>query len=145
MAIKVRKKGTDNWVFVAGLGRPGKDGGVGPVGPQGLKGDIGPQGPAGTDGLSPTVTVMDIPGGSRVTITDADGPHSFDVMDGQGNGVSTFNGRTGTVVPSRKDYTAEMVGAIPIGDIDNFLVCTQDQYDTLTEKNSKTLYLIQEE
>lgn len=145
MAIKVRKKGTDNWVFVAGLGRPGKDGGVGPVGPQGLKGDIGPQGPAGADGFSPTVTITDIPGGHSVTVTDADGPHSFDVMDGQGGGVSAFNGRTGAVVPGTGDYTANMVGAIPANVIGGFLICTQEQYDTLTEKNSKTLYLVPEE
>lgn len=39
-------------------------------------------GPAGEDGYSPTVDVQPITGGHEVTITDADGPHSFDVMDG---------------------------------------------------------------
>lgn len=33
------------------------------------------------DGFSPTVSVADISGGHRVTITDAEGPKSFDVMD----------------------------------------------------------------
>ena len=41
------------------------------------------KGPHGDDGTSPTVSVADIPGGHRVTITDANGTHSFDVMDGE--------------------------------------------------------------
>ena len=36
----------------------------------------------GADGVSPTVAVSNITGGHRVTITDADGSHVFDVMDG---------------------------------------------------------------
>lgn len=42
----------------------------------------GPQGPAGANGYSPTVDVQAITGGHEVTITDAQGAHSFDVMDG---------------------------------------------------------------
>jgi len=54
----------------------------------------------GDSGFSPTVSVTDITGGHRVTITDAEGVHSFDVMDGdaadapvqdvQVNGVSVL-------------------------------------------------------
>ena len=42
----------------------------------------------GTVGVSPEVTITNIPGGHRVTITDADHPsgQSFDVMDGSGSG-----------------------------------------------------------
>ena len=40
------------------------------------------RGQPGEDGYSPTVSVSDITGGHRITITDADGSHSFDVMDG---------------------------------------------------------------
>jgi hypothetical protein len=39
------------------------------------------------DGVSPTVTVTAITGGHRVTITDATGTKTFDVMDGE-NGQS---------------------------------------------------------
>ena len=51
--------------------------------------DSGVRGPAGVgtpgaDGVSPTVEIEDIDGGHRVTVTDANGPHSFDVMDGEG-------------------------------------------------------------
>lgn len=46
---------------------------------------VGPPGPAGTDGVSPEISVTDIPGGHRVTITDAEHPQglSFDVLDGE--------------------------------------------------------------
>ena len=38
---------------------------------------------SGSEAVSPTVKVTEIDGGHRVTITDADGPESFDVMNGQ--------------------------------------------------------------
>lgn len=41
-----------------------------------------PKGDPGQDGTSPAVTVATITGGHRLTITDAGGPKSFDVMDG---------------------------------------------------------------
>ena len=72
-------------------GPKGDTGATGATGPQGPKGDTGetgatgPQGPKGadgTDGVSPTVTVTDINGGHRVTITDATGTKTVDVMDG---------------------------------------------------------------
>lgn len=43
----------------------------------------GKDGKDGKDGVSPTVTTTPIDGGTKVTITDASGPHSFDVMDGK--------------------------------------------------------------
>lgn len=45
---------------------------------------VGPVGPAGQDGVSPAITITDITGGHRVTITDAEHPQglSFDVLDG---------------------------------------------------------------
>ena len=74
--------------------------GSGPIGPRGLQGTPGPQGPkgdkgdtgskgdtgaAGADGVSPAVSVAEITGGHRVTVTDGEHPggQSFDVMDGQ--------------------------------------------------------------
>lgn len=101
------------------VGPQGPQGPAGPQGAPGVDGATGPAGAPGADGFSPTVTVADITGGHRVTITDATGPHTFDVMDGQDGsgsgtaGVSSFNGRTGAVVPGNGDYTAAMVGARP--------------------------------
>lgn len=53
--------------------------------------DIKAAGTDGTDGVSPTVTIVDIAGGHRITITDEDHPtgQSFDVLDGQGGGGGT--------------------------------------------------------
>lgn len=58
---------------------------------QGPQGETGATGATGTDGYSPVVTITNITGGHRVTITDEDHPtgQSFDVMDGQdGSGGS---------------------------------------------------------
>ena len=53
--------------------------------------NLGPVvGSNGKDGYSPSASIATIPGGHRVTITDADGDHSFDVMDGTGGGSSDF-------------------------------------------------------
>lgn len=52
---------------------------------------IGQMGQDGEDGYSPTVTVTTITGGHRVTITDKNGAHNFDVMDGEdGEGGSSI-------------------------------------------------------
>lgn len=49
----------------------------------------GPTGNDGEDGISPVVSVSDITGGHRITITDANGTKTFDVMDGaDGTSVS---------------------------------------------------------
>lgn len=57
-------------------GAPGKDGADGKDGAQGKDGS------PGADGVSPTLSISDIPGGHRVTITDASGQKSFDVLNG---------------------------------------------------------------
>lgn len=101
----VSADGTINWTNNGGLPNPE---------PVNVRGSAGTD---GEDGFSPTVSVSDIPGGHRVTITDATGPHTFDVMDGQDGtgggtaGVTSFNGRSGAVTPASGDYTAAMVGA----------------------------------
>lgn len=70
-------------------GDPGPEGPRGPVGPEGPAGPAGADGatgPAGHDGFSPTVTTTAIDNGTRVTITDASGAHTFDVLNGTGGG-----------------------------------------------------------
>lgn len=70
-------------------GVPGEQGPQGIQGPAGKDGQPGERGQAGVpgqpgaDGISPEVTVQDITGGHRVTITDKDGEKTFDVMDGK--------------------------------------------------------------
>lgn len=70
----------------------------GEKGDKGDKGDTGASGRDGTDGISPTVTITPITGGHRITITDADGTETADVMDGH-NGMVTVNvsGTTPTI------------------------------------------------
>lgn len=69
-------------------GAPGAQGPAGPSGQDGqpgrdgVDGSPGAPGQDGADGVSPTITVTDITGGHRVTITDADGTKTVDVMDG---------------------------------------------------------------
>ena len=52
-----------------------------------LKGKDGATGESGADGFSPIIKVEDIVGGHKVTITDKNGEHVFDVMDGDGAAV----------------------------------------------------------
>lgn len=58
----------------------------------------GVSGANGSDGFSPTVVTADIPvsdqfpaGGTKVTITDSDGPHIFDISNGQSGQGATVN------------------------------------------------------
>lgn len=57
-------------------------GAPGPAGEKGDKGDPGQDGQNGSDGFSPTVSIEEIDGGHKVTITDENGEQSFDVLDG---------------------------------------------------------------
>ena len=50
--------------------------------PRGADGQNGQNGQNGTDGVSPTIAITDITGGHRLTITDANGTQTVDVMDG---------------------------------------------------------------
>lgn len=59
-------------------------------------------------------------------------------------GVTSFNGRTGAVVPGNEDYTAADVGAIPAAAVKSVQVVTQAEYDALTTKDTSVLYLIKE-
>lgn len=71
------------------VGPAGPQGEPGPAGPAGEPGPEGPQGPAGQpgqDGFSPTVQTQSIENGTKVTITDASGPHEFDVLNGKDGG-----------------------------------------------------------
>lgn len=50
--------------------------------PRGATGAAGADGKDGADGVSPTVTLAAITGGTRLTITDANGDHSADILNG---------------------------------------------------------------
>lgn len=83
-AVTVQASGPDtakvfSFSFTGLKGATGEQGPQGQTGPQG---NPGADGADGTDGFSPTVSVSEISGGHQVTITDASGPHVFNVMDG---------------------------------------------------------------
>lgn len=75
------------------------DTGVKAEGIPGEKGDRGDTGASGKDGFSPVISVTDIEGGHRVTITDKYVTQTFDIMDGVGGGgVATYSARIADVV-----------------------------------------------
>lgn len=63
-------------------------------GAQGETGQRGDDGVDGADGISPSVSVEAITGGHEVSITDAEGTTTFEVMDGQ-NGADGQDGSDG--------------------------------------------------
>lgn len=68
-----------------------EDTGVSATGPAGPTGAAGPKGDPGDDGVTPEITVTDITGGHRVTITDGSSTETIDVM----NGAKGDTGNTG--------------------------------------------------
>lgn len=79
----------------------------GEPGADGAPGQDGTDGAPGADGFSPTISVEDIPGGHQVTITDINGDHVFDVMDG-GGGSTPY------------DSDPEALGVADPGDSDEY-------------------------
>ena len=76
---------TDHTFFLAN-GPQGATGPQGLQGIQGIRGETGAQGPAG---VSPTLSAEPISGGHRVTMTDAQGTTTFDVMDDENAAAAT--------------------------------------------------------
>ncbi len=86
--------------------------------------------------------------------------NSDDAGGGSGGGtagVTTFNGRSGAVVPQIGDYTATDIGTftsskisqmvnekVSSGDAKTITVLTQAEYDALAAKDPGTLYLVKE-
>lgn len=93
-------------------GQDGAPGADGKDGADGAKGDPGDPGADGADGFSPTVSVSDIEGGHHVVITDKDGAHEFDIMDGQDATVGTPEKFT---LPSSALYYLFQSSSFPLG------------------------------
>lgn len=121
---------------------------AGPAGAPGPKGDPGEGVPTG----GTTGQVL-----AKKTAADYD-TEWVNPTGGGSSGVSSFNGRTGAVVPAAGDYTAAQVGARPdtwmptateIGAIASsdaalLVKMTQEQFDALTTRSPTTLYAIPE-
>ena len=84
----------------------------------GSRGSTGPAGSDGQDGVSPLVSVSEITGGHRVSIQDADGTSSFDVMDGQDgkdgqSGAAGADGITPTIGANGNWYVGQTDTGVP--------------------------------
>ena len=84
----------------------------------GEDGANGVNGADGSDGVSPTLSVAEITGGHRVTITDVNGTQTFDVMDGVDgqDGKDGQNGADGSGVT--EDRVLELINT-QLGVIEN--------------------------
>ena len=76
-------------------GPEGPAGPEGPIGPQGPEGPTGPEGPIGQNGFSPTVQAVTAGDSTVMTITDANGPHTFVIR----NGAQGPQGPAGVGIP----------------------------------------------
>ena len=98
-------------IYVDGIKVAGYNNRRGPAGPQGLPGESGPPGPQGPAGPSgPPGETPHIGENGNWWLGETD---TGIAAGGGSGGVSSFNGRSGEVVPQAGDYTAEMVGALP--------------------------------
>lgn len=73
-------------------------------------------GGSGADGFSPIVEITEIESGHRVTITDADGTKSFDVLDGTKGDPFTYD-----------DFTAEQLEALKGKDGNDYVLTEADK------------------
>lgn len=91
-------------------GEPGKDGS------DGAPGNDGADGQPGKDGTSPAVSITAITGGHRITITDANGTKTFDVMDGAAgkDGTDGTNGADGQPGRDGQDGQPGADGVSPV-------------------------------
>lgn len=83
-----------------------------PRGEAGEDGEPGKDGKPGKDGVSPIVDIAEIENGHRVTITDAEGTESFDVLSGNpyfGAGVNYVDNTFENVTPSYARMSANIL------------------------------------
>lgn len=144
---------------------------IGPQGPAGETGPAGPQGEAGPAGASGK-SAYEIAAEKGFSGTEVEWLASLRGPQGEAGGVTSFNGRTGAVLPQAGDYTAADVGTytaskisqmittaktemntytdtqikntIPASVVKEIQVLTQEEYDGLEEKEAAMLYMIKE-
>lgn len=120
---KLYVKGPEKYEYLTDLS--GASGIQGPEGPAGKDGDPGEK---GNDGISPIVSIESISGGTKITITDYQGAHSFDVMNGQNgergpsgtNGYTPVKGVDYYTDTDKQEMVAAVIAALPNGDEVNY-------------------------
>lgn len=78
-------------------GEKGETGAKGDPGAKGDKGDPGADGAPGENGVSPTITTSKSGKVTTVTVTDATGEHSFEILDGEDGGAGSGGDMTAAV------------------------------------------------
>ena len=99
----------------------GLDGASGAAGSQGPQGETGPQGPTGADGqdgFSPVITTTTAGDSTIVTITDANGPHTFVLPSPTPTVRTPLCCATGSKVPkalsARREPMVRMARTVPM-------------------------------
>lgn len=139
-------EGTETEWLTSLHGKDGKEGQAGYTPQKGIDyfdGKDGQNGSNGKDGTSPIVSVSTITGGHRITITDANGTKTFDVMDGSdgedgsdgATGSAGSNGSDGVGIQSVKQTTTSTADG---GNNIITVTLTNGQSATFTVKNGST-------
>lgn len=79
------------------------------------KGDPGEAGEPGKDGVSPTVSFASVEGGNKLTITDVDGAHSVDIL----NGIDGKDGKDGERGPAGEAGKDAVSPTVEVSEIDD--------------------------
>lgn len=115
-------------------GVDGKQGTPGVAGKTPVKGVDYFDGEKGDDGFSPVITIAEISGGHKVTITTANGEESFDIMDGKDgkNGTGSSIGEENVIESIKVNGVAQTVAddksvdiTVPTVDVDKNYVDTE--------------------
>ena len=109
--------------FVVHNGQQGAQGEQGPAGTNGINGTNGQDGQDGADGFSPTVTTVSAGDSTTVTITDANGPHTFVLHNGQQGpaGPAGSNGTNGVDGTNGRGIQ-EIAGPVSAGNVDTYTI-----------------------
>lgn len=112
-------------------GVDGKQGTPGVAGKTPVKGVDYFDGEKGDDGFSPVITIAEISGGHKVTITTANGEESFDIMDGK-DGTGSSTGEENVIESIKVNGVAQTVAedksvdiTVPTVDVDKNYVDTE--------------------
>lgn len=80
----------------------------------------------GEDGVSPIISVSDIEGGHRITVTDVEGAKTLDVMDGA-NGYTPQKGVDYFTAADKGQIVNEVLTGLPTGTVSNAVTLTTAQ------------------
>lgn len=123
------KKETSTLDVINGV--DGKQGTPGVAGKTPVKGVDYFDGEKGDDGFSPVITIAEISGGHKVTITTANGEESFDIMDGK-DGTGSSAGEENVIESIKVNGVAQTVAedksvdiTVPTVDVDKNYVDTE--------------------